>query len=110
MDNLERLIKRICTSLQCHVLITAHPEREADETEGGSKIMAGTLGKKLAPKLPKNFSDIILTKRIGKRFTWSTVASGYVLKARNFAFEDDLPPDVGPGIEVWKSRGGLILP
>lgn len=110
MDNLERLVQKLCIDTTCHFVLIAHAERETDEVLGGSKIMAGTLGKKLGPKLPRFFSDVILAQKDGTKFTWSTAAAGADLKARNLLISDNLPPDFGPIIQSWKKNGGLILP
>lgn len=108
MDNLERLVQKLCTDTTCHFMLISHPEREIDEVAGGSKIMTATLGKKLAPKIPRFFSDVVLANREGNRFTWSTAAVGAVLKARNLPIADNLPPDFVPMIENWKKQGGEI--
>lgn len=108
MDNLERLIQKLCTSTQAMFILMAHAERETDEVMGGSKIMAATLGRKLAPRLPRFFSDVVLADKQGTKFTWSTAALGADLKARNLALADGLPPDFGPIIESWQRSGGII--
>jgi hypothetical protein len=110
MDNLERLIQKLCTSTGSHFILIAHAERETDEVMGGSKIMAATLGRKLAPRLPRFFSDVVLADKQGAKFTWSTAAVGADLKARNLAIADGLPPDFGPIITSWKKQGGTITP
>lgn len=108
MDNLERLIQKLCTSTNCHFVLIAHAERETDEVMGGSKIMAATLGRKLAPRLPRFFSDVVLADKQGAKFTWSTAAVGADLKARNLPIADGLPPDFAPIIASWKKQGGTI--
>jgi hypothetical protein len=110
MDNLERLIQKLCMDTRCHFILIAHAERETDEVLGGSKIMAATLGRKLAPRLPRFFSDVILTVKEGAKFTWSTAAIGADLKARNLPIADNLPPDFGQIITKWKAQGGVTTP
>lgn len=107
-DNLERLVQKLCIDTQCHFVLIAHAEREIDEVGGGSKIMAATLGKKLAPRLPRFFSDVVLADRQGTKFTWSTAAVGADLKARNLPVADNLPPSFAQIISSWESRGGVI--
>jgi hypothetical protein len=107
-DNLERLIQKLCIDTQCHFILIAHAEREVDEVAGGSKIMAATLGKKLAPRLPRFFSDVVLADRQGTKFTWSTAVAGADLKARNLPVADGLAPSFSQIIASWKSRGGVI--
>jgi len=108
MDNLERLIQKLCMDTRCHFVLTAHSERETDEVMGGSKIMVSTLGRKLAPKIPRFFSDVVLADRQGSKFTWSTAAAGADLKARNLPIADGLLPNFATIIEAWQKRGGII--
>jgi hypothetical protein len=108
MDNEERLIQKLCTGLNCHFMLTAHAELERDEVTGQTFIMAGTLGRKLAPKLPRFFSDVIYCKREGATFSWSTVEMGADLKARNLDYKAGIKPSFVQVIDVWKARGGLI--
>lgn len=108
MDNLERLIQKLCTGLRCHFVLTAHAEMERDEVTGQTFIMAGTLGRKLAPKIPRYFSDVIYVKREGTNFTWSTVEMGADLKARNLPYAANIKPTFVPIIAEWKKRGGII--
>lgn len=110
MDNLEWLIRNLCVITRCQFVLVAHAERETNEVSGGSQIMASTLGRKLAPKLPIYFSDVILAQRLGDKFTWSTAAVGADLKARNLPIRDNLPPDFAQIVDTWKSRGGVIEP
>lgn len=102
MDNLERLIIKLCVDTSAVFVLTAHLEREKDEITGGTMMMPSTLGQKLAPKLPRFFSDVIHVKRVLDKFTWSTTTSNVDLKARNLKLKDDLPPSFVPIIENWK--------
>lgn len=106
MDNLERLINKCTTGLHCPFVLTAHLEREVDEVAGGTRVMAAALGRKLAPRLPRFFSDVILAKRDGANFYWSTTAANTALKARNVGLGDKLPPTFKPLIENWRKRAG----
>lgn len=104
MDNLERLITKLTTGLDCTFVMTAHLERETDEQTGGTQLMASTLGRKLAPRLPRFFSDVVHCRREGDKFFWSTVTSNVDLKARNLPFSDKLPPSFKPIIENWRKH------
>jgi hypothetical protein len=104
IDNLERLLTKLCTDTRCHFVLTTHLEREVDETTGGSSLMASTLGRKLAPRLPRFFSDVIHVKREGTKFVWSTASTGVDLKARNLPLADNLNPSFLPIIEAWKTK------
>jgi len=105
---IEGLINQICTAFRCHFVLTAHAERELDPVLGGQKIMASTIGKALAPVLPRYFTDNILTKRAGTKFEWDTADSQAVLKARNVPIGATLTPSFVQVIQAWKKRGGII--
>lgn len=112
MQFVENLFTKLCTATQCHFILMAHTERETDENslQGGSRIMVATLGKKLAPKMPRFFSDVVLAEKTGPKYTWSTATVGAELKARNLPDATGLAPDFGPIIESWKKQGGVITP
>jgi hypothetical protein len=110
MDNLERIVTKLTTDLRCHFIMIAHVERETDEISGGSNIMVSTLGKKLAPKIPRFFSDVILTQRVGDKFSWSTATTGVDTKARNVPISNSIPPSIDLILNSWKKNGGVIEP
>ena len=108
MDNVEQLIVKLTTDVRATVVVTAHLERETDEITGGTTIMVSTLGRKLAPRIPRFFSDCIHVKREGDRFTWSTATTNADLKTRSLKIADNLPPTFVPLMKTWKERGGLF--
>lgn len=103
-DNLERLLQKLCTDTQCAFVLTAHLERETDEVTGGVQLMASTLGRKLAPRLPRFFSDVVMCRRDGANFFWSTATLNVDTKARNVPWSEKLPPDFARLISTWRSR------
>lgn len=98
----ENFLNLLCTSTKCLFVLTAHVEREVDEVTGGIQLMASTLGRKLAPKLPRFFSDVILAVRKGREFYWSTAANNVDLKARNVPWAAEIPPTFKQIIEKFK--------
>lgn len=110
MDNLERIINQLTTALQCHMVLTAHLDREVDEVLGGTSLMVGTLGKKLAPKLPRFFDDVVLSVREQDKFFWSTANPKADLKARNLPIGEKLTPSLGEYVSLWEKAGGVIAP
>lgn len=104
MDNLERIITKLTTDLTCGLVLTAHLERETDEMTGGITLMASTLGKKLAPRLPRFFSDVIHARRDGDKFSWSTATFNVDLKARNVPIGENLSPSFVPLLSAWEAR------
>jgi hypothetical protein len=105
MDQVAKFLKKL-VDMPCHFLLIAHVERELDEVMGGTKITVGTLGKRLAPKIPPMFGDVILCVRDGAKWTWSTANSQADLKTRNLPVSDGIAPDLGQIIRKWESRGG----
>lgn len=101
MDMEENFIHRLVYSLKCHVVLNAHVETEPDAITGSSRIMISMLGRKLAPKLPRLFDELLLAKRDGTRFIWSTAAPNAVVKTRHLPFSDTLPPDFSLLLDQW---------
>ena len=99
MDNLERLVIKLTTDTKCYFVLTAHVEREVDEVTGGTSLMASTLGRKLAPRIPRFFDDVVMCQREGSTFTWSTTAMNADLKARNLKWEAKLAPSFAQIVE-----------
>lgn len=102
MDNLERLITKLCVDTQCHFVMIAHLERETDEVTGGTTLMASTLGRKLAPKLPRFFSEVIHVKKDGAKFVWSTSTPNVDTKTRKLDNSAALAPSFAPIIASWR--------
>ena len=99
MDNEERIINKLCMSTACWFTMIAHAEREVDEVLGGNQLMVSALGRKLAPRIPRYFSDVIYTKRDGKNFKWSTAEINVDTKARTLPISDSLEPNFAQIIE-----------
>lgn len=104
MGNLERYFNKVAYDIPCMAVLTAHVEPEPDYTGQGTSLQISTLGKKLAPKIPRPFSDVILTVREGGTFTWSTVDPSAFLKTRNFDFSNRIQPTFVPLVQEWHKR------
>lgn len=103
MGNLERLFNKFAYDIPSMMVMTAHIEQEPDPS-GGVKLMVSTLGQKLAPKVPRAWSDCILAKRNGATFEWSSTDMGSFLKTRNFDFSNKIPPSFVPVVQEWHKR------
>jgi hypothetical protein len=107
-NTLLNMVRKLTKDCACHVILIGHLEREVDEVLGGIKLMASTLGKKLAPKLPSMFSDVVMAVKTGAQFTWDTSNNLADLKTRNLPIATGLKPDFGQIIAKWQSRGGKL--
>jgi hypothetical protein len=106
-DQLEGLLRMLCDNCPCHFILIGHVERETDEVLGGVKLMISTLGRKLAPKVPSMFSDIIMTVRNGTAWSWDTANAQADVKTRSLPIQSGIKPDFAPMLEKWMVRGGL---
>lgn len=119
MNFINDLIMKISTDRKCFLTVTAHVEKEMNELTGVNQVMVSTLGRKLAPKIPRFFSEVVYAKRTVKGtepdFFWSTVDVNAELKNRSLLLSDHLPPNFGPIVKRYherlKARGnGAVAP
>lgn len=111
MNFVEKIILKLTSDRNCFFVMTAHAEREGNEITGATQVMASTLGRKLAPKIPRFFSEVVYAKRLIEgaqqktaRFTWSTVDALADLKNRTLPIGDALPPDFTPVVAAYRKR------
>lgn len=104
MDQVEKLLRALTGDVRAHFILLSHIEQETDQILGGKKITVGTLGVKLASKIPPMFSDVILAKREGTEFRWSTADPSADLKTRNLPISDKISPNLGAIFKKWQSR------
>src|SRR4030095_12758190 len=104
MNMEEKLVLKLTSDLKCFFVLTAHVEKEPDLLSGVPLTMVGALGKKLAPKLPRTFSDGILTIKEGDNFTWRTAALNVDLKSRSLPIANGLEPSFKQIVDIWKRR------
>lgn len=107
MNMEEKLILKLTSDLKCFFVLTAHIEKEPDMLTGVPITMVGALGKKLAPKIPRTFSDVILAVKEGNKFTWSTAAINVDLKTRSLPIQDGLQPSFVQIVDAWKRRNAM---
>lgn len=103
MGNLERLFNKFAYDIPSMMVMTAHIELEP-APGGESKMMVSTLGQKLAPKVPRAWSDVILATRQGSDFSWSSTDTQTFLKTRNFDFSNKILPTFVPVVQQWHKR------
>jgi hypothetical protein len=104
-----KFLNQLVFNTKCLFVATAHIEREQNENNNLSELMITTVGRKLAPRLPRFFSDVVGTFRDdsipGKpRFYWGTQVPGMRTKTRNLPWSPNLPPDFGPLLKNFRER------
>ncbi len=108
MQLLDKLILNLTSGLNCIFVLTAHLERETNEVTGATQIMASALGRKLAPKLPRFFSEVVMAYREGDGgFYWSTSSPSTDLKNRALPVGNKLAPTFQPIVDAYKRRTEL---
>lgn len=110
MNYIEALLMKINSDRSCYFVLTAHVEKEMDEILGVNKIMTSTLGRKLAPKIPRFFSEVVYATRTSTapNFRWSTIDANADLKNRVLPVSNLLLPDFKPVVEGHKKRLAAI--
>lgn len=104
----EQFIFTLASDLRCYFVITAHLDKSVNEITGLQTISMAALGNKLAPQLLKLFSEVVLAKRVGKDFYWSTQEMNMAVKNRALPIGDKLPPSFAPIVEAHKRRKAMI--
>lgn len=105
MNFVSDLLRQIISDRHCYFVLTAHIEKELNELTGANQIMVSTLGRKLAPRIPKFFSEVVyVQKRPGPSFTWSTIDATVDLKNRALPISDNLKPDFAQVVDAYLAR------
>lgn len=111
MNFLEQLLLKLTSDRQSFFVLTAHVEKEQNELTGVNQIMASTLGRKLAPKIPRFFSEVVYAKRTIVQgqplFSWSTIDNAADLKNRALPISATLPPTFEPVVAAYLRRTKL---
>lgn len=101
-------VDALTCNTKCHFILIGHIEREVDEINGGFKNMVSTLGRKLAPMIPVNFGDVILSIKEGKDFWWDTIEAHTDLKNANLPLAAKQVPDYSVLLNNWIAKGGIL--
>lgn len=108
MNMLQKFLITCTADLKCFFFLTAHMEQEQDELTGARKAMVSTLGRKLAPVIPRFFSEVVCAYREGQNFYWSTDMMNVVLKRRSLPLGSKLDPSYKPIVEAYRARKKMI--
>lgn len=108
MNLLNNFIRKMTGDLDCYFTLTAHVDRHVDYITGGLKQMPALLGQKLAPKVPRRFSEVIFAKRAKDQFFWSTSEINVDLKNRALPISDSLLPSFVPIVQAHNRRKSQV--
>jgi hypothetical protein len=109
-NQIMEFLSTLTNDSKCLFAMMAHLERETDENTGISYLTMSTIGRKLAPKLGRFFSDVILTEKVAgsgqtpTRWRWATESQQVKCKTRNLPHSSDLKPDFKPLIDAWRAK------
>lgn len=109
MQNIFNFLTPVIRNCVCHFALMAHIEMERDEITGIVYQMASTLGKKLAPKLPNEFSDVIRADKQGNEWFWSTIHNAMAVKGSNIPPSQKLKPSFVELYNGWLQKGGVVV-
>lgn len=110
MGCVENLLMMLTNGLVCHLVMISHIEPELNPATNLYQNMMATLGKKLAPKLPKLFSDVILARRIGAAFDWTNIEDNTSVGPGLLPPTASMLPSFVPLFDAWKAAGGVLSP
>lgn len=103
----EAIVFKLCSDIRCYFVLIAHKDVGEDEL-GAREIGPAALGRKLGPKLPALFSEVVVARKDGDRFVWDTTAGGAVAKHRALPLRKDLPPSFEPIVAAHRQRMAMI--
>jgi hypothetical protein len=101
-NHIYQLCNTLC-GLNCYFMVTGHIEMESDEAKGTTKFMISTVGRKLAPKLPRVFSEVVYAKKDNGKYVWTTDDSKVITKSRALPV-GTMPADFGILVDIYEKR------
>ena len=105
MGNIQSVLLTLESDVKCFFTLTAHIEKEPDEITGMARVAVSTLGRKLAPKIPYYFSEVIRARKDAEgKFRWATIDSDSDLKNRALPSSRELAQDFTPIITAYQRR------
>lgn len=112
-NSIEQGLLQITSDRNFFFVLIAHIEREVNEVTGATQLMVSTVGRKLPPKIPRFFSEVVLTKRVmvdnnKAKFVWATLDAQADLKNRSLPISTELEPSFVPIVEAYRKRQAYV--
>lgn len=108
---IEQLVNGLCSRTRAMFVMTAHLEREQDPNTSAYKLMVSVIGRALAPRMPRFFSDSIHCRMEiagnAPKWTWNTLSNEITVKSRNLPMAMGLAPDFRQLVGNWRKRQGV---
>ena len=105
----EGIIDKFTSDMNCFFACTAHLDRVRDEVLGTYNITPMFIGNKLAPKMGRMFTEIVLAKREENGYVWSNMDSKANVKHRFLTPSATGKPSFVPLVEAWRKRNEVSL-
>ncbi len=108
-----KFLHHLVFGTKCLFVATAHLERETNPNNNFQELQVSTVGRAIGPKIPRFFSDVIVTDRVDtpgmngavtSKFTWATVKPGVRTKTRNLSWATELKADFVPLLNRFRER------
>jgi hypothetical protein len=103
-NNLMNLLRYLTQGFEPTVVMTAHVQRQVIEATGGMVLTVKGPGKALGDDIPRQFSEVISTRREGTDWVWDTTGIGTVTKTRYLPINGKIKPDLGQIMDKWEKR------
>lgn len=110
MTHEHEIIQTLCASLESWFILISHLDREKDEITGGTTLYPAALGSKLGPKIPADFGEAIMCKRLPEGFFWSTAESNVGVVQRQLPVGSKLTPDFKLIADAYKDVLAQVKP
>lgn len=98
----EMLINKLTSDMKSYFVVLAHIDRNINETTQQMVITPAALGSKLGPKVGRFFSEVVLARRAGDKFTWSTLEPFAEVKQSALPIKVDLVPSFVPIVQQFE--------
>lgn len=113
MEAYENFMKMLC-ALPCDTIVTSHLEMIQSHNEDGIPVgrpypVIISLGKRLSPKLPKNFSEVYhleVDEKTGKRVMWTQPHDSYDFVKSNLGGSGIFKVQEEPNIQALLKKAG----
>lgn len=110
MMNIEdAFLYKLCSECWCYFVLIAHVNKFVDEISGTTSVQMRAVTNSLGQDIGKNFSEVVLAKRMKDKFFWSTSENITDVKNRALPISDSLAPDFGQIVKVHEERKRSIV-